>query len=296
MSSVSASNSQTTAIITDDGYRLLGTLYFAQSPLKGRMVVAGATAVPQGFYRRFALFCAEQGYETLTFDYRGIGWSKPTNLKGFRMNLLDWGQQDLAAAIDSMSDDTVPLYVVGHSYGGHALGLLPNHHLVKGLYVFGTGAGWHGYMPPLERVKVQLMWKTVLPALTYWKGYCPWAMLGLGEDLPIDVFLQWRHWCQYPRYFFDDPNMTGLAERYADVKTPIYAVNALDDLWALPKSRDAFLEAYRNAPQETLNLDPKMHNAKIGHMGYFRQHAKPMWENTLAWFEHQTNQRESYQV
>lgn len=181
-----------------DGYVLGGCRYPADTALKGRLVVAGATAVPQGFYRRFAQFAGTRGFETLTFDYRGIGQSRPPSLHGLRTDFLDWARLDLAAAVDTMADGAVPLYVVGHSYGGHAFGLLPNHRKVAGFCVFGTGAGWHGYMPLGERLRVLAMWNAVLPVLTWWKGYCPWKMLGLGEDLPVGVYRQWRHWCRFP--------------------------------------------------------------------------------------------------
>lgn len=271
-------------LIAADGYVLGASLYPAQGPVRGRLVVAGATAVPQGFYQRFARFAGERGYEVLTFDYRGIGRSRPPSLKGFRMDLLDWARQDLAAAVDAMADDALPLYVVGHSYGGHAFGLLPNHRKVAGFYVFGTGAGWHGYMPLGERLRVLLMWKLVLPLLTWWKGYCPWRMLGMGEDLPVDAYRQWRHWCRFPRYFFDDPAMRGIEAHYAAVTTPIVAANASDDLWASPASRDAFIDAYRHAPLVRTELDPARVGGKVGHMGYFRPIAEPYWDDVLRWF------------
>lgn len=47
------------------------------------------------------------------------------------MDLLDWGKRDLAAAINFMSRDDVPAFVIGHSYDGHALGLLSNHSTVS---------------------------------------------------------------------------------------------------------------------------------------------------------------------
>ncbi|WP_226664041.1 alpha/beta fold hydrolase [Microbulbifer aggregans] len=267
-----------------DGYRLAASRYPATGPIKGRLIVAGATAVPQGFYKRFALFAAARGFEVLTIDYRGIGRSRPDSLKGFRMNLLDWAKLDLAAAVEAMADESLPLYIVGHSYGGHAFGLLPNHTKVTGFYTFGTGAGWHGYMPVGERLRVLVMWKAVLPLLTWWKGYCPWKMLGMGEDLPADAYRQWRHWCQYPRYFFDDPTMRGIETSFAEVRTPIVAANARDDLWAMPTSRDAFVQAYRNAPLTRVDIDPGQVGGSIGHMGYFRQAAEPIWEGVLEWF------------
>ncbi len=275
---------ETTELVAADGYVLGATRFAAQAPLKGRLVVSGATAVPQGFYRRFARFAAARGFEVLTFDYRGIGQSRHGPLKGFRMNLLDWGRLDLAAAVDAMAEPQVPLFVVGHSQGGHAFGLLPNHGKVHGLYVFGTGAGWHGYMPTGERLRVLAMWNLVLPVLTWWKGYCPWKMLGMGEDLPVDAYRQWRYWCRFPRYFFDDPATRGIEQSYAQVHTPIVAANALDDLWALPASRDAFIDGYRNAPLTRKDLDPRQLGGKIGHMGYFRPQAEPLWEDVLAWF------------
>lgn len=269
-----------------DGYALTALRYTAAAPLRGHLVVAGATGVPQGFYRRFAEFTASRGYATLTLDYRGIGLSAPRSLKGFRMDYLDWARLDLAAAVDAMRSPDLPLYMVGHSYGGHAFGLLPNHESVAAFYTFATGAGWHGWMPRLERAKVWLMWNLLGPVLTRAMGYLPWSRLGMGEDLPLDVYRQWKHWCQYPKYFFDDPAMRELAGSFARVRTPMLAANALDDLWAQPRSRDAFMSGYRNAAWQSLDIDPAASGlGSIGHMGYFKARARPLWEESLRWLE-----------
>ena len=62
---------------TADGYALQARKYAATTALKGHLIMAGATGVPQLFYRNFALFAAQNGYTTMTLDYRGIGLSKP---------------------------------------------------------------------------------------------------------------------------------------------------------------------------------------------------------------------------
>ena len=41
------------------------------------------------------------------------------------MDYLDWARLDLAAAVDAVPQDGLPLVMVGHSYGGHAFGLRP---------------------------------------------------------------------------------------------------------------------------------------------------------------------------
>lgn len=269
-----------------DGYALAAVRYRAVGAERGRLIVAGATGVPQGFYRRFAEFAAARGYTVLTFDYRGVGRSAPASLRGFEGDFLVWGRLDLAAAVAHMADGRAPLYLVGHSYGGHALGLLPEPHKVDGMYVFGTGAGWHGWMPRLERWRVLAMWHVAGPLLVRWKGFLAWSKLGMGEDLPLGVYRQWKHWCGFPHYFFDDPKMRDTAEGFGRVRAPIVAVNATDDAWAPPQSRDAFMRGYRNAPWSGIDVHgPRSGLGPIGHMGYFRAHAQPLWEAALHWFD-----------
>lgn len=282
---------ETVTLQTDDGYPITALRYTATAPLRGNLVVAGATGVPQLFYRNFANFAASKGYTTLTLDYRGIGLSKPATLRGFRMHYMDWARQDLSAAVDAMAGDTVPLFMIGHSFGGHAFGLLPNHRRVARFYTFATGAGWHGWMPAAEQLKVQLMWRVLGPLLTRWKGYLPWSKLGMGEDLPLSVYQEWKHWCSYPRYFFDDPSMgLQVQDLFDGVTTPIIAANATDDLWAPPASRDAFMAGYRYTDMQAVDIDPKGRGlGAIGHMGYFRRQSQPLWEDALGWFgEHRT--------
>jgi predicted alpha/beta hydrolase len=279
------------ALTTVDGFQVAATRYAPAVAARGHIVVAGATGVPQGFYRRFAEWAAAQGFGVMTLDYRGIGKSRPARLRGFRMDYRDWARQDLAAAVDAMHDPGLPLYLVGHSYGGHAFGLLPNHAKVDAAYTFATGAGWHGWMPFTERLKVQFMWRILGPVLVGIKGYLPWTWLRMGEDLPLDVYRQWKRWCSFPHYFFDDPEMDGIAEQFSRVHTPIMACNALDDLWAGPQSRDAFMQAYRNAPWHKTDVDPAHSGlGPIGHMGYFRSKCEPLWAQAIAWMEQNRRQ------
>ncbi|ATB34712.1 alpha/beta hydrolase [Cystobacter fuscus] len=151
-----------TTLLASDGYSLTATRFGAGSPLRGHIVVAGATGVPQTFYARFAGYVASRGFTTLTFDYRGIGQSKPASL--------------------------------------------------------------------------------------------------------------------------DDPAVPELRELCMRVRAPIAAANALDDAWAPPRSRDAFLlNAYRNTHVDRIDIDP--HDlGPIGHMGYFRRNASPLWDRVLDWF------------
>ena len=281
-----ARDSEQVTLEAADGFRIAAEHQPAAAHTRAHVVVAGAVGVPQRFYRRFAAFAAAAGYATLTFDFRGLGRSAPRSLDGFRMDYFDWGRQDLAAAIAAMSRPDVPLYVVGHSYGGHSFGLVPQPERVAAMFTFGTGAGWHGWMPPLERIRVLAMWHILGPLLTRWNGYLAWSLLGMGEDIPLDFYRSWKRWCRYPRYYFDDPSMAHIARRYERVRAPLMAANSTDDRWSPPASRDAFIAGYRNAARETADIEPARFGMKsIGHLGYFRPDAVRLWEYALAWLD-----------
>lgn len=269
-----------------DGYRLSGIQYTPKAEVKANIVVSSATGVPLQFYRRFAEYVACLGYQVLTFDYRGVGQSAPPKLKGFKMSYLDWGRYDLSGAIEFAQQTRLKTFVVGHSYGGQALGLTSNHQQVTAMCCFGTGAGWHGYMPFKEKMKVHVMWNLIFPPMVALKGYLPWSKFNMGADLPIDVYRQWRRWCKNPTYFFADPELSELTEQYAQVQTPIYAVSALDDDWALPNSRHAFMQHYSQAPMHYQNIEAQAYGLQhIGHMGYFRKGSEAIWDHILMTFD-----------
>ena len=283
---VTASEGERVPLSAADGYPIAASYFAASGWTRAHVVVAPAVGVPQRFYRRFARFAAAAGFSTMTFDYRGIGRSAPPSLKGFRMDYFDWARQDLAAAVSRMSRPDVPLYVVGHSFGGHAVGLLPQPERVSAMFTFGTGAGWHGWMSLGERIKVLAMWHVLGPLLTRWKGYLAWSLLGMGEDIPFDFYRRWKRWCRLPRYFFDDPSVQHIVRRFARLRAPLMAANSTDDRWSPPRSRDAFISGYRNAARHTLDIEPARFGlASIGHFGYFRPDAFRLWEFALAWLD-----------
>jgi predicted alpha/beta hydrolase len=287
-------NAQNIRLAALDGFPLTATLYTPQTPAlsaDGRpqfIVIGSATAVPRGFYRRFCEYAAGLGLHAIVADYRGIGDSMPASgkLKGFEMDYADWSRYDLAAIVQ-YAHERGDVYLVGHSLGGHALGQLPEPNRIKAAYFCGSGAGWAGWMPQPERTKVWILWNILGPMLTRILGYQPMSKLGIGEDLPMGVYRDWKRWCSFPRYFFDDasPDAQAIAAKFAQVRVPIAANVSTDDLWAPPASRDAFFEGYSQATVETIDITPSALGVKaIGHMGYFRKEVGAMlWPQMMAW-------------
>jgi predicted alpha/beta hydrolase len=268
-----------------DGYDLGATLYRPPAgtvPSGARVVVAAATGTPQRYYRKFADFLASQGHEVVTFDYRGIGASRPAGaLRSFETSFLQWGEVDFEAILQWSKAAGGETAVVGHSFGGHAFGMAPSAQQTLGAYLFGTGTGHHAAMPLSEQPKVLALWNAVGPLLLARFGYLPGRYVGLGEDLPAGVFHQWKRWTSYKRYFFDDPTAT-FTERVARLDRPIVAVNAVDDRWATPISAATLLQGYASASIELRIAEAAI--GACGHMGYFRPGpGATLWPDVHRW-------------
>jgi len=112
----------------------------------------------------------------------------------------------------------------------------------------------------------------------------PGRKLGLGEDLPRGVMLQWSRWTTLPRYFFDDPAMDA-AGRMARVRIPLLVLGFDDDPWANPGAMSLLIEPLVNARIERRQIAPRDAGMPaIGHMGFFRKHAaERLWPQVGSW-------------
>ena len=87
-------------------------------------MIQAATGVKQEYYARFAAYLAGRDFTVLTFDYRGIGRSRPASLRGFTATMSDWALLDAAAALDFLESNSHAgkILAVGHSFGGQEIG------------------------------------------------------------------------------------------------------------------------------------------------------------------------------
>lgn len=135
-------------LICRDGIVLHGHLWPARGTARAGVIINPATGVLARYYHYYADFLAQEGFDVLTYDYRGIGLSRPDTLRGCGFRWRDWGEQDFDAALRHLADvkPEQPLYVVGHSIGGYLPGLSPNAARIDRMLTVGAQyAYWRDY-------------------------------------------------------------------------------------------------------------------------------------------------------
>lgn len=276
---------QDTSIAARDGYQLAATVFSPTTTPVRAVLINSATAVPRKIYRGFATYLAEQGCAVLTYDYRGIGGSRPASLRGFQVRMRDWAALDVAGAIDHMRAvwPRLPLAVVGHSFGGQAVGLAPNNNdISRALFVAAQAGYWRLFHSP-EKYRVYAMLRFIGSPIAHTLGYVP-GKLGIGEDLPRDVFLEWTGWVMRPRYFFDDPTLDALAN-FPNYRGALRAICLTDDPWATPAAVDLLCSGFTGTTAKRSDIRPAdIGAAKIGHFGFFRpEHRDTLWRDAAQW-------------
>lgn len=290
----SAVNGQPVSIRCEDGVLLGGHLWRAEtSAPAGSVVINPATGVLARYYHRYAQFLARQGFDVLTFDYRGIGQSRPKQLRGCRYRWREWGEQDVEAALRLMAGcrRDGPLIVVGHSIGGFLPGLAENAGMIDRMLTVGAQYAWWGEYAPRHRLRLFAKWHIVMPAMTAFHGYFPGRRLGWLEDLPRGVANEWSF--RSRRFELSHPKgeRKDVLRRMAAVTAPILAVAVSDDeLGTVPAVRRT-LDYYTGARRAMVLLNPAQFGRDaIGHFGLFHDsHAAGFWTDTLSWLREGRN-------
>ena len=272
-------------ITTKDGYHLSATIRKPSTATRGVIQFNGGTGIPQSVYANLASFLTENGYITVTYDYRGIGQSKPATLKGFSASLEDWAIFDMTGVFDWILKEYPhqKKIVIGHSLGGQLVGLMENNIHIDQLFLIASSTGyWRDMSSPFKWLMPPL-WFLFIPLTTFVYGYANAKKIRQGEDLPKGVALQWRKWCIHPNYFETHFEQSNTPLFFENVKIPLKSIQITDDPIANEITANKLLQFYKNAKIEVEQLIPSQLNvSKIGHTGYFSRKFKDnLWQNLL---------------
>lgn len=281
-----------------DGFALQGHFWHSDNlPAHTALLINPATGVVARYYSRYAAYLARHGFVVLTYDYRGIGASRPPSLRGFHATKHDWGALDTEAAIEALGRQApgLPMMAVCHSIGGFALGLATGAtRIQRALFVGCQYAYWRDYRP-IMRLPLWLNWHLIMPVLTQLFGYFPGKRLGWLEDLPAGVAMEWAtrfHPSFHKRYHRLDharPTATGteLEARMTACQADILAIADVNDPFATLPATQRLLGYFHNCHREFSRIKPRRAGLRrLGHFGFFHDRfSHSLWPQSLTWLQ-----------
>ncbi|MBC9247553.1 alpha/beta fold hydrolase [Paracoccus sp. 11-3] len=275
-----------------DGGEVGLTLHSKDSNQGPVVLIHPATAVRESMYWPFAAFLITKGFRVITYNYRGVGPSArlPSNQN---LTMHGWMTQDVPA-VTAWAEQSLPdasLLAIGHSLGGHAIGLGGNSKPLTAAALIASHAGALRLVRGrAERLRIATVFRAIVPTLSRLSGHFPARMLGIGEDIPSAAMREWGRWIVMKDYFFSDP-LLDAARQFAEVDIPLLSIGFDDDPWATAPAIDLFNAHFTKATVDRRQIDPAANgNGPIGHMGFFRdRNRETLWPQVADWLIRQAN-------
>jgi predicted alpha/beta hydrolase len=265
-----------------DGFALSATVFEGSN--RHWTVINSATGVKRAYYHKFAAFLAKQGWSVVIYDYRGIGGSRPDSLKGFAAQMRDWGQKDFNGVLRWVEEQRPErLAVVGHSVGGQVLAFAEEPQRIERVLAVASQSGhWRHWSFP-RKYFLAFLWYLMMPVLSRLMGYFPSRRLGLGEDLPRGVALEWAQWCRHRCYYLGQKHRLDFPG--LKCSSPILAYSFSDDPFCPPAAAQAYLRWFSLAPSEQRHLRPSdLDVDELGHFCFFRSDFREsLWREGAQW-------------
>jgi len=268
---------------THDNTALTAYLFVPEKSNNKFLLINSATGVKQQIYFSFAQFFAEKGFTVITYDYRGIGLSKPKNMKGFKASMRIWGSEDyktLTQYIKNRFPDHEK-YCLGHSVGALILGMNQDSEMFKEFIFVGTQNAFVGHLKFKTKIEAYVGFGIIQPVTTTLLGYFPANWFGLGESLPKNCAYDWRI------LILNKKSTNGLLEKIDDfsknLTQKVFVIRAEDDAWLTEKGVKSLLnDTYPNLkPTYRLVKVSESEKREIGHVNFFRSFNKKLWDIIL---------------
>lgn len=259
---------------------------FLPSESNGKLLlINSATGVKQPLYFAFAQYASEQGFTVITYDYRGIGQSKPKKLKGFSADMKMWGAVDFEAVSEWLEHQFPELekFCLGHSVGALIMGMNPHSQIFSKFIFLATQKAYFGNLNWKTKWSAIFGFGIIQPFLTSVLGYFPAQYLGLGEPLPQGCAFDWRTLIMYKNSTNDLLKAT--IDISKELQQSTLFLTAEDDTWVTKKGMKLLIaESYPNllVQYKELKTSQSPKNS-IGHVNFFRSYNQPLWQIPLDW-------------
>lgn len=269
---------------TKDEIQITAHLFKPEKSNHKLLLINSATGVKQQIYFSFAQFFADKGFTVITYDYRGIGLSKPHKMRGFKASMRIWGTEDFKTLTDFIQKNypNHQKFCLGHSVGALILGMNKDSQIFDKFIFVNTQDAYIGNLPFKVKMTAALGFGLALPISTFLLGYFPSHWFGLGETLPKGVAFDWQ------TLILNKKSTSRLFEKIDDnysknLTQKTFIIHAEDDPWVTKKGMESLMnKAYPNLKKAYREVKvSESEKGEIGHINFFRSFNKNLWKIIL---------------
>ncbi|HEY0840247.1 MAG TPA: alpha/beta fold hydrolase, partial [Vulgatibacter sp.] len=246
-----------------------------------------AMGISARFYSRLAETLAHAGLNAAVFELRGLGTSSVRASHDVDFGYTDIVELDLPAAIRAVRErfPGAPLYLLGHSLGGHlaVLYLARNPDAgIGGLALVASGTPWYRiWRPPLGWVLYGVAW--LAPLLAKVLGYFPGRLFSFAGRESFGVISDWAHIAHTGNFAPRGWPGTDPEVELGMVDLPILGVSLENDRFTPRPVVEHFLAKFPAARIERFHYDHRAHGAPaVDHVRWPR-HPEAIVDRIKAW-------------
>ena len=245
------------------------------------LLINAATGVKQQVYFSFAKYFTEKGFTVMTYDYRGVGESKPEKMRGFEASMRIWGTVDFKTVSGFIKENYrhYAKFCLGHSVGALILGMNEDSVMFEKLIFVATQDAYIGNLSLKVAFTAAVGFGLALPLTVILKGYFPAHRFGLGESLPKGTAYDWRTLILHKR------STSRLFEKIEsdfskNLNQETLIIHAEDDPWVTMKGMESLMNnAYPNLKKKYREIKVSESPQKeIGHINFFRSYNRNLWK------------------
>ncbi len=271
-----------------DGFNLSVKIFEPENAIGKLLLINSATGVKQQVYFSFAKYMSQNGFTVITYDYSGIGESKPKKMKNFKSSMRVWGTRDFKTITEFIKKEypQEEKFCLGHSVGALILGMNEDSAIFRKFVFVATQDAYMGNLKFNIAVTALFGFGIALPITTTLFGYFPAHWFGLGETLPKGVAYDWRTLILHPKSTsrLYEKNIVDFSK---NLTQNTLILHAEDDPWVTEKGMKNLLKnVYPNLQKNFREIKiSESEKKEIGHINFFRSFNKKLWKIVLNYLQ-----------
>lgn len=223
---------------------------------RAQIVVLPAMGVPAGYYGPFAEALRRGGFDVNVVELRGQGRSAVRASRRVDFGYGDLLREEVARAIERTKRPGCPLFLVGHSLGGHLalmhLGLSPGD--AAGVALVAVASPYYRGWTGAHSLRVLASTQAAM-VVARGLGYFPGHKLGFGGRQGRSLIRDWAATGRHGRYVANGFERVDFDRAVAALKIPVLSLTLEGDSLAPPRGAEGVTQKLAMADITRVHLD-----------------------------------------